>query len=171
MQSRLVVALVAAVLALPLAAEEAPASRAMQVILLGTGYPRPDPERAGSSTAVVVGDRVFIVDAGRNVMTRLWQTGLPSKNVRGVLLTHLHSDHTSGLPDLFASSWIFGRYAPLELYGPEGTDKLADALVKYFAEDIHIRRDLTEIHPGAGATINTHIVQEGVVYEDADLRV
>ncbi len=151
-----------------LAAEEPPE---MQLILLGTGYPRPDPERAGPATAVVVGDRIFIVDAGRNVMTRFWQTQLPSKDIRAVFLTHLHSDHTSGLPDLFATSWIFGRYAPLEFYGPEGTDKLADALVTYFAEDIRIRRDLTEIHPGAGASINPHIVQEGVVYEDADVRI
>ncbi|HSC78136.1 MAG TPA: MBL fold metallo-hydrolase, partial [Candidatus Acidoferrales bacterium] len=79
--------------------------------------------------------------------------------------------HTSGLPDLFATSWIFGRYAPLELYGPDGTGKLTEALVQYFAEDIRIRRDLTEMHPGAGATLNTHIVQEGVVYEDTDVRV
>ncbi|MCI0402705.1 MAG: MBL fold metallo-hydrolase [Acidobacteria bacterium] len=154
--------------ALPPAAAEPPG---MQVILLGTGYPRPDPERAGPSTAVVVRDRVFIVDAGRNVMTRFWQTGLPSKNLRAVLLTHLHSDHTSGLPDLFATTWIFRRYRPLELYGPEGTGKLAGALVDYFAEDIRIRRDLTEMHPGAGATISPHIVHEGVVYEDADVRI
>ncbi len=151
-----------------LAAEQPPA---MQVILLGTGYPRPDPERAGPSTAVVVGNRVFIVDAGRNVMTRFWQTRLPSKNLRGVFLTHLHSDHTAGLPDLFATTWIFGRHAPLELYGPEGTEKLADALADYFAADIHIRRDLTEMRPAEGATINAHIVQEGVVYEDADVRI
>lgn len=155
-------------LVLPLVAEEPPG---IQVVLLGTGYPRPDPERAGPSTAVVVGDRVFIVDAGRNVMTRFWETGLPSKNLCAVFLTHLHSDHTSGLPDLFATSWIFGRSAPLALYGPAGTDKLAAALLQYFAEDIRIRRDLTEMQPGAGATLRVHTVSEGVAYEDADVRV
>ena len=144
---------------------------AMQVILLGTGYPRPDPERAGPATAIVVGDRVFLVDAGRNVMTRFWQTGLPSKNLRAVFLTHLHSDHTSGLPDLFATTWIFGRHQPLALYGPVGTNKLADALLAYFAEDIHIRRDLTEMQPAAGATLRVKTVREGVVYEDDDVRV
>jgi len=158
-------------LVLPLAAEEPPAPRGGQVILLGTGYPRPDPNRAGPSTAIVVGDRVFIVDAGRNVMTRFWQTQLPSKNLRAVFLTHLHSDHTSGLPDLFATTWIFGRSAPLALYGPEGTDKLADALLTYFAEDIRIRRDLTEMLPAAGATLRVKTVTDGVVYEDADLCV
>ncbi len=168
MRSPLVVSLLAVFLVLPLAAEEPPP---IQVILLGTGYPRPDPERAGPATAIVVGDRVFVVDAGRNVMTRFWQTGLPSKNLRDVFLTHLHSDHTSGLPDLFATSWIFGRSAPLALYGPAGTDKLADALLQYFAADIRIRRDLTEMLPAAGATLRVKTVREGVVYEDADLRV
>lgn len=143
----------------------------MQVIVLGTGYPRPDPERAGPATAVVVGEKVFLVDAGRAVVMRLAATEYPLKAIRAVFLTHLHSDHTSGLPDLFSTSWIFGRYAPLELYGPMGTAELAVALEKFFAADIHIRRDLTEKHPGAGATIRAHTVREGVVYQDSEVRV
>ncbi len=143
----------------------------MQVILLGTGYPRPDAERAGPSTAVVVNGKLFIVDAGRGVVMRLAATGLELKSLRAVFLTHLHSDHTSGLPDLFSTSWIFGRYTPLDLYGPKGTKKLADAMVRFFADDIHIRRDLTEMHPGAGATIRAHRVKEGTVYQDEDVRI
>src|SRR3990167_7733889 len=118
MRRRFVLTVMLAVSLLSLSAAESPE---MQVILLGTGYPRPDPERAGPANALVVGEKVFLVDAGRGVMTRFWQTGLPAKNIRGVFLTHLHSDHTSGLPDFFATTWIFGRHAPLELYGPDGT--------------------------------------------------
>jgi len=143
----------------------------MQVILLGTGFPRPDPDRAGPSTAIVVNGKVFLVDAGRGVVMRLAATEFPLKAIRAVFLTHLHSDHTSGLPDLFTSTWIFGRTGPLELYGPKGTPDAARGLEKFFAEDIHIRRDLTEMHPAAGAKINVHIVKEGAVYQDSDLRV
>ena len=150
----------------------------MQVLLLGTGYPRPDPKRAGPATAVVVGKKVFIVDAGRGVVMRLAAAKLPavcgvagSKCLRAVFLTHLHSDHTSGLPDLFNTSWVFGRSKPLELYGPRGTQEMADALVKFFAADIPVRRDLTEMHPGEGATINVHTIEEGVVYQDDEVRV
>lgn len=167
-----------ACLALPLnsqapqqTASAPPQAGAMQVILLGTGYPRPDSNRAGPSTAVVVNGKLFVVDAGRGVTLRLAGTEIPLRSLRAVFLTHLHSDHTSGLPDLFNTSWIFRRYAPLELYGPPGTKELAAAMVEFFAVDIPIRRDKTEMHPAAGATVNAHIVKEGVVYEDADVRI
>ena len=148
-----------------------PPSPVMQVILLGTGFPRPDPERAGPSTAVAVGDKVFMVDAGRGVVLRLAAADLPLKSLKAVFLTHLHSDHTADLPDLFNTSWQFGRLAPFELYGPKGTKKLSDAMLKFFEADIHVRRDLVEMHPGAGATIRTHILREGIVYQDADVKV
>jgi ribonuclease Z len=139
----------------------------LEVLLLGTGFPRPDPQRAGPSTAVVIGEKWFVVDAGRGTTMRLAATDLKYENLRGVFLTHLHSDHTAGLPDLFDTSWQFGRKTvPLQLYGPPGTKKLAGAMLDFFAEDIHVRRDLMEKHPAAGATIDTHIVREGVVYDD-----
>jgi ribonuclease Z len=142
------------------------------VLLLGTGYPRPDPERAGPSTAVLFGDKWFVVDAGRGTTMRVAGTDLKYANLRGVFLTHLHSDHTAGLPDLFNTSWQFGRKTtPLLLYGPPGTRKLAKAMLDFFAEDIHLRRDVLEKHPAAGARIETHIVREGVVYDDGEVKV
>jgi ribonuclease Z len=145
---------------------------ALIVLLLGTGYPRPDPEHAGPSTVVIAGDAWFVVDAGRGATLRIAATDLQYAKLRGVFLTHLHSDHTAGLPDLFNTSWQFGRKTvPLELYGPKGTKKLANAMLDFFAEDIHLRRDLLEKHPAAGATIRTHIVREGVVYDDGKVKI
>jgi ribonuclease Z len=143
----------------------------LQVILHGTGYPRPEPERAGPATAVVCDGKVYLVDAGRGVLLRLAATELPLKSIQAVFLTHLHSDHTSGLPDLFATSWIFGRNTPLELYGPRGTQPAARALEAFYAADTHIRRDLVEMLPGAGATIRAHEIEEGPIYEDAAVRI
>lgn len=143
----------------------------MEVVLLGTGFPRPDPERAGAATAVIVNGKTYIVDAGRGVVLRIASTDIQLKSVQAVFLTHLHSDHISGLPDLFHSTWEFGRNTPFELYGPRGTTAMANALVEFFAEDIHIRRDLTENKPAAGATIHAHEIVEGVVYEDADVKI
>jgi len=144
----------------------------LTLILLGTGNPRPDPNRAGAATAIVAGDKWFLVDAGRGATMRIAATGLKYENMRGVFITHLHSDHTAGLPDVFTTSWQFGRKTtPLPLYGPEGIKQLADAILQFFAYDIHIRRDLVERHPAAGATIDTHVVREGVVYDDGTVRV
>ena len=145
---------------------------AIEVILLGTGYPRPDPAHAGAATVVVAGDKWFLVDAGRGATMRIAATDLKYDDLRAVFLTHLHSDHTAGLPDVFDTSWQFGRKTrPLELYGPSGTKRLSHAMLDFFHDDIHYRRDLLEKHPAAGATINTHIVREGVVYDDGDVRV
>jgi ribonuclease Z len=137
----------------------------MQLIVLGTGYPRPSAERAGPSCAVVVGKRILIVDAGRGLVTRLASTGNAWSSIDAVFLTHLHSDHIDGLPDLFHCAWEFGRGAPFQLYGPKGTQTVADGILQFYGPDIHIRRDLTEKLPAAGAKINVHEIQEGVVYD------
>lgn len=143
-----------------------------EAILIGTGFPRPDPERAGPCTVIIAGDEWFAVDAGRGATLRIAATDLKYENLRAVFLTHLHSDHTAGLPDLFDTSWQFGRKArPLELYGPAGIDKLSHAMTEFFEYDIHIRRDVMEKHPAGGATIATHVIRPGVVYEDANVRV
>ncbi len=145
---------------------------AIAVLLLGTGFPRPDPNRAGAATAVIVGSKWFLVDAGRGATMRIAATPLKYGDMRAVFITHLHSDHTAGLPDLFITSWQFGRKAkPLPLYGPTGIDRLATAMLQFFEADIHIRRDLVEKHPAGGATITVHRVNEGVVYDDGEVKV
>jgi ribonuclease Z len=143
----------------------------MYAVLLGTGFPRPSPDRAGPSTAIIIGERVFLVDAGRGVMMRLAGAGLAPKGIRAVFLTHLHSDHIDGLPDVFHTTWQFGRRAPFELYGPQGSQDLVDGILKFYAADIHIRRDLTEKLNPTGATMNLHILKEGVVYQESDVRI
>ncbi|MGZ7032959.1 MAG: MBL fold metallo-hydrolase, partial [Thermoanaerobaculia bacterium] len=146
-------------------------SIAIAVLLLGTGYPRPDPQRAGAATAVIIGSKWFLVDAGRGATMRIAATPLKYDDMRAVFITHLHSDHTAGLPDLFNTSWQFGRETtPLPLYGPEGIQKLATAMLQFFDADIHIRRDLVEKHPAAGAAITVHRVTEGVVYDDGEVK-
>lgn len=150
----------------------APAAAAIEVILLGTGFPRPDPERAGPSTAIGVGSDWFVIDAGRGTTLRIAGAKLSYNGLRAVFLTHLHSDHTAGLPDLFITSWQFGRKdRPLDLYGPRGVNVLADSMVRFFSEDIRLRRDVMERHPAAGATIVWRTVREGVVYEANGVRV
>jgi len=145
---------------------------AIVAILLGTGYPRPDANHASAATAIVAGHKWFLVDAGRNVTMRIAGADLKYDEMQAVFLTHFHSDHIAGLPDVFQTSWQFGRETrPFELYGGTGVERLSKAMLDFFHDDIHIRRDLTEKLGAAGATIKTHIVREGTVYDDGEVRV
>jgi ribonuclease Z len=147
-------------------------SAALIVILIGTGFPRPNPNHAGPCTVVDAGGEWFAVDAGRGATMRIAATKLDYAKLRAVFVTHFHSDHTAGLPDLFDTSWQFGRKTrPFALYGPPGTKRLAGAMLAFFADDIHYRRDLLEKHPAIGATIDTHEVQPGVAFDDGRVKV
>jgi ribonuclease BN (tRNA processing enzyme) len=89
-----------------------------KVILLGTGTPYPDPAASGPATAVVVGERVFLFDAGLGVMRRLKAAKLPINGPEALFITHLHSDHTLGYADLILTSWVMRRRTPFPVYGP-----------------------------------------------------
>lgn len=139
----------------------------LRVTLLGTGNPRPTPERSGPASLVEAGNTKILVDAGRGTATRLFEIGQGSllSGIDLVLLTHLHSDHVVGFPDLWLTGWIFGRAKPLELYGPPGTAAMQDGLAKAYAFDIHMRRDVDERLPAAGIEVNAHDVAPGLVFE------
>ena len=102
-----------------------PAPSHTQVVLLGTGNPPADPDRSGPATAVVVNDTPYLVDFGAGVVRRAKSAvvdrgirALDPVNLRVVFVTHLHSDHTVGYPDLILTPWVLGRRVPLEVFGP-----------------------------------------------------
>jgi ribonuclease Z len=78
------------------------------VTLLGTGTPAPSPERFGMSTLVEVGGQRLLFDMGRGVTIRLWQKLVSFGSINAHFLTHLHSDHVNGLPDLWLTGWLQG---------------------------------------------------------------
>ena len=92
--------------------------------LLGTGVPIPSPERFGPSTLIEAGDHTLLIDAGRGATIRLFQIGVPIGKIDALLLTHFHSDHTVGIPDLWLTGWLgsyFGaRQKPFHLIGQPG---------------------------------------------------
>ena len=129
---------------------------ALKITLLGTGNPRPMPERYGPSILVEAATTPptrILIDAGRGAAERLFTVGGREllSGVDLVLLTHLHSDHVVGLPDLWLTGWLFGKARPLSLKGPEGTAAMMGHLEKAFEFDVKTRRDLDERLPGAGA--------------------
>jgi ribonuclease Z len=143
----------------------------IRVTLLGTGTPRPFMDRFGASTLVEAGGEKLIFDAGRGAMQRLFQLGVSYADITGVLLTHLHSDHTVGLPDLWLTGWLISRRAtPLELWGPAGTTRLAAGLQSAyeFDRDIRVRDDKS---PAEGGRIVAHDIGEQVVFDRGGVKV
>ena len=141
------------------------------VVLLGTGNPRPEPDASGPATAVVVGARVFLVDAGPGVERRLAAAHLPIDGVTALFITHLHSDHTLGLPDLIFTSWVMGRKQPLAAYGPHGLRQMTDHLVAAWAEDIEVRTNGLEKRTPGGYRVDVHEIRPGVAYDSGGVRV
>jgi len=139
------------------------------VILLGTGMPVPDHEAQGPATAVVAGGRLFVFDAGAGVMRQMQAAGLPFRRgpVTALFLTHLHSDHTLGLPDVIFTSWVMGRSRPLRVVGPPGTRRMTDHLVEAWREDIDVRTNGLEHGVPGGWRVDVRETSGGVVYDSA----
>lgn len=155
------------------AAQGAPAGapESTVIVMLGTGTPRPLPEASGPATAVVVGGRVFLVDAGDGVERRLAAAGLPVDGVTAAFITHLHSDHVLGLPDLIFTSWVMGRTRPFPVYGPHGLARMTEHLYQAFSEDIRIRTEGLEHESRDGYRIEVREIGPGVVYDSGGVRV
>jgi ribonuclease Z len=139
----------------------------MRVTLLGTGTPAIRINRFGPSTLVQAGDLNLLFDAGRGVSMRIGQLGMPIGDVDAVFLTHFHSDHTNGLPDIYLSGYVplplGGRQTAFQLYGPKRVDELANGLMSAYAADL-MERSAAAI-PKAATKIEAHVVEPGKVFE------
>jgi ribonuclease BN (tRNA processing enzyme) len=148
-----------------------------QVVLLGTGTPRPDPDRSGPATAIVVNERAYLVDAGPGIVRRAQAAfdngirGLAVANLTTAFVTHLHSDHTVGLPDLIFTTWVQGRKAPLRVYGPPGIEAMTSHIMQAWQADIDVRTKGLEQRSTAGLVVNAHDAKPGVVFEDENVKV
>lgn len=112
----------------------------IEVVLLGTGNPLPDPGRAGPATLVRAGGRHLLVDAGRGVALRLAAAGAVPVMLDAVLLTHLHSDHVCDLPDLVTTHWVMSPAPrPLRIVGPVGTAAVVAGVQAMLGPDVGYR--------------------------------
>jgi ribonuclease Z len=155
-------------------------SNITQVVMLGTGTPNADPNRSGPAVAVIVNGTPYLVDFGPGVVRRAAAmtpdyggsiSALEPKNLRFAFLTHLHSDHSAGLSDLILTPWVLERAQPLELYGPDGIGEMASHVLEAYRADIDYRLNGLEPANEMGWRVNTHTVEEGVVFEDDNVKV
>jgi ribonuclease Z len=143
----------------------------MQLVILGSGSPLPDPARAGPSTLVrtTAGDLLF--DCGRGVLMRAAAVGSDAATFRAVFLTHLHSDHITDLNDVFTMRWVMSLAPnPLVVFGPAGTDALLAAIETMLEPDIGYRlAHHDDLRWPPAATVNE--VERGVIFEEGAVRV
>jgi ribonuclease BN (tRNA processing enzyme) len=149
-----------------------------QVVLLGTGTPIPDPERSGPAVAIIVDGIAYLVDAGPGIVRRaalasreLQHGALFPEVLDRAFITHLHSDHTLGLPDLIFSPWVVGRRTPLALYGPSGIEAMATHLLAAWEQDIEIRTRGLEDGTPNGYHVDVHEIEAGIVLENDSVTI
>jgi ribonuclease Z len=146
----------------------------MKVTLLGTGTPTPRLSSFSASTLVEVKGQRLLFDFGRGSTIRLFQKKIPLGSITAHFITHLHSDHVVGLPDMWLSGWIGtpwgSRKTPMVIYGPKGTVAMTENLTKAFSEDIRIRTE-DEHYPAAGVAFAAKDIEPGPVYEKDGVKV
>lgn len=138
----------------------------LKIHFLGTGSPIPLTSRFGPSILIQAGDQYLLFDGGRGAIQRIYSLGIPFPKIDKLFITHLHSDHTVGIPDIFLTSWVRGRKTPFEVWGPEGTTHLMNGIRSAFEYDIKIRIDQND-----GSNIKIHDIDEGVIYDKDELQV
>jgi len=145
--------------------------------MLGTGTPNPDPDRSGPAVAIIVNGRSYLVDCGPGIIrraaaaTRNGVPGLDMKDLRTLFITHLHSDHTLGYPDLIFTPWVLGRTDHLAAYGPSGLQDMTKDILAAWKKDIAVRTQGLEHANATGYMVDVHEIQPGVVYKDEDVTV
>ena len=143
----------------------------MKIILLGTGGPRPDPARHGSSLVVEIGEEQLLFDCGRGAVIQLVRAGMPIQDVNLVFITHHHYDHISDLGDVILSTWLQGRPGALKIYGPLGTTEIVSALIeRVYPKDIRFRAE-GEPAVGGWKPVDVTEVGAGMVHDGGRWKV
>jgi ribonuclease Z len=151
-----------------------------KIVILGTGNPNPDPEHSGCSLAIIVGKTPYIIDFGPGLVRQAASLStdfggpfeaLNMQNIKHAFLTHLHSDHTVGYPDLILTPWVIGRSEPLNVYGPKGLFEMTDYIIKAYRADIDYRVYGLEPANDMGWRVKVHEFGEGKIYQDENIIV
>lgn len=150
----------------------AQAPEATKIVLLGTaGGPAAHRNRAQPANAVVVGDDIYIVDAGDGIVRQMALGGYVLRNIRGVFITHHHSDHVAGYGPLLLRAWTRGRRDTITTWGPAPLEQMTADYLRHMSWDIDNRRATLGSPPIEPVIDANDLVDPGVIYEDENVKV
>lgn len=161
----------------PVKATQTGQKKQTHVVILGTGTPNAEADRAGPAVAVIVNKKAYLVDFGPGVVRQAsaaYEKGVKALHpaaINFVFATHLHSDHTAGYADLILTPAVIGRTRPLEVFGPDGIKDMTDHILKAYKKDIDVRLSGLEPANQRGYQINTHEVKPGLIFQDDRVKV
>ena len=113
-----------------------------EIVFCGTGSPQYQPDRGQPCTAIIAAGHVFVFDTGQGASQGLQASGVPILKLHRVFLTHLHSDHISGLGDVLHNSWLYGRKQEAVIVGPPGTADMMEGVQTSFDADMSERNKM-----------------------------
>jgi ribonuclease BN (tRNA processing enzyme) len=148
-----------------------------QIVLLGTGTPNAEPDRAGSSLAVVVDEHAYLFDLGPGVVRRAQAAvtqgvaALAMPKLTIAFLTHLHTDHTLGCADFLFTPWVLGRVQSPQIFGPPGAKAMVEQLTAAYAADIRERTEGLEPANATGYQAAVEEIEAGPVYADERVQI
>ena len=148
-----------------------------QFVMLSSGTPNYAPSYAQQCSAVIVNNQPYLIDCGDGIMGRIIQarnekgiSAFAMNNLTRLFITHLHPDHTAGLPGLIIGPWVLERDVPLHVYGPKGTQRLVNGILDAYEDGIAEHRD--GIVPIADSLrVVVHEISEGEIYRDDNVTV
>jgi ribonuclease Z len=145
--------------------------KVIKLTFLGTGAPRPSPDRHGPSILVEAGAHIFLIDSGPGVRQRMLEAGgfRLLTGLTDIFLTHLHYDHVAGVGDIWITGWMYGRRQPLRVFGPPGTAEFVDGLKKTYRWDVEYRQIVGIPSPGSG--IEPKEIGTGVVFDQDGVKI
>lgn len=150
-----------------------------RVIMLGTGTPLLNSERAGSGFAVIHDGEAYLFDAGHGTVQRAAKA-LETMNapelypplIKHVFLSHLHSDHTMDYSELASTLW-WRREARLNAYGPKGLQDMTDGYYKMQKIDIDLRTNGIQPidNPDMYKVAVHEIPKDGIIFNNSKVSV
>lgn len=138
-----------------------------RVVTLGTqGGPIPSLTRSQPANAVIVDERVYLVDAGPGVARQLAAAGIDYRKAGRIFITHNHDDHNADWGSLMGLQWESRQTAETHVYGPHGTESMLQGYLQYLAPNARIRQADAARPTMPQQLLRAHDYTAGTIYQD-----